>query len=85
MMKADPAKDDVHESLIRIIIDVGMEPRDVASDIADALMSREDSPLVRYRDRAERNAKIARDLYRLPIWDAYRMRRRLRHINGEQS
>ena len=62
MMKADPARDDVRESLIRIIIDVGMERRDVASDIADALMSRDDSPLVRYRDRDERNAKMYRDL-----------------------
>ena len=55
--------DDVMESLIQIIIDVGMERRDVATDIARALMVRTDSPLVRYKERAERNAIIANELW----------------------
>ena len=56
---------DVLESLIKIIIDVGMERRDVATDIARALMVRDDSPLVRYKERAERNAAFAGDLWRI--------------------
>jgi hypothetical protein len=55
--------DDVMESLIQIIIDAGMERRDVATDIARGLMARPDSPLVRYKERAEKNAAIANDLW----------------------
>ena len=56
---------DVRESLIAIIMHVGMERRDVAQDIAYALMTREDSPLVRYKERAERNATIANEYRRI--------------------
>ena len=57
--------DYVMESLTKIIMDVGMERRDVATDIARALMTREDSPLVRYKKRAERNARMMGELWKI--------------------
>jgi hypothetical protein len=57
--------DDIKEALVLMIIDVGMLRRDVATDIAVALMTRPESPLVRYKERAERNAQFAGDFFRI--------------------